>query len=77
MSVTYQVHLSFLAWSQTSCSCGSYWTMMVFSMKLPCGVGVPKPSFAFELMPHERSEMSKVTCVWPRPDGTCTQFTLE
>jgi len=29
------VHRSFLAWSQTSCTCGSYCTTMVFSKKVP------------------------------------------
>ena len=36
---TYHVHLSFLAWSQTSCRSGSYWMTMVFSMNDPWGVG--------------------------------------
>lgn len=40
--ISYQVHLNFLAWSQTSCKSGSYWTTIVFSMKEPCGVGPEK-----------------------------------
>ena len=39
MLYSYHVHLSFLAWSQTSCRSGSYWTTIVFSMKDPWGVG--------------------------------------
>ncbi len=74
-----QVHLSFLAWSHTSCTCGSYWMTMMFSKYVPEPESRPYPYSPFSVLPvvpHARTFMSNVADERPSPAGIWTQWLL-
>ena len=62
MSFFYQVHLIFLAWSQTSWSRGSYWTITVFSMYEPWGDLSHWQNLVRELYSIAACSLCRITC---------------